>query len=251
VKRRAWIATVAPPIVVFILATLLVQALVDWSWLSPRKVPPPTAVLHILFGDVALWESAGATATAASLGFLLSGSAGIVIAIALSSSKWVERAFYPYAIFFQTVPVVAIAPLLVIWLDYGMPAVIASAFIVSVFPVIANTLTGLHSTDPALRDLFRLYSARPFATLWKLKLPSAVPYILTGLRIAAGLAVIGTVVGEFVGGGGIGIYIQTAMRAQAPEKVFAAVLIASFLGLALVELLDWLGSAGTRHGSES
>src|SRR5213075_2138516 len=124
---------------------------------------------------------------------------GISIAVFLSSSRGIQRAFFPYAVFFQTVPIVAIAPLLVIWFGYGMRTVIASAFIVSIFPVIANTLTGLLSTDPALRDLFRLYGASPSATLWKLRLPAALPQILTGLRIAGGLAVIGAIVGEFIG----------------------------------------------------
>ena len=144
-----------------------------------------------------------------------------------------QRAFYPYAIFFQIVPIVAIAPLLVIWFGYGARAVVAAAFIVSVFPVIANTLAGLLSVDPALRDLFRLYGASRAATLWKLQLPWALPYVLTGLRIAAGLAVIGAIVGEFVGGGGLGVVVLEAMRQQRTDLVFAAVGYASLLGLAL------------------
>ncbi len=99
------------------------------------------------------------TSAAALIGFALSTLTGVAIAVLLSSSRAIQRSFYPYAVFFQTVPIIAIAPLLVIWFGYGMKTVIASAFIVSIFPVIANTLTGLLSTDPALRDLFRLYVA--------------------------------------------------------------------------------------------
>ena len=157
----------------------------------------------------------------------------LVAAIALASARWVERAFYPYAIFFQIVPIVAIAPLLVIWFGYGMRAVVAAAFIVSVFPVIANALAGLLSVDPALRDLFRLYGASGFARLVKLSLPWALPSVLVGLRIAAGLAVIGAIVGEFVGGGGLGVVVLGALRQQRTELVFAAVLHAAALGLAL------------------
>ena len=153
--------------------------------------------------------------------------------MALAASPWIQRAFYPYAIFFQIVPIVAIAPLLVIWFGYGPRAVVAAAAVVSVFPVIANTLAGLLSVDPNLRDLFRLHGASRCATLWKLRLPWALPYLLTGLRIAAGLAVIGAIVGEFVGGGGLGVVVLGAMRQQRTDLVFAAVGYASLLGLAL------------------
>src|SRR5262249_5984204 len=142
------------------------------------------------------------TSASALIGFALSTLTGIAIAILLSSSRSIQRAFYPYAVFFQTVPIIAIAPLLVIWFGYGMQTVVASAFIVSIFPVIANTLNGILSTDPNLRDLFQLYGASPGATLFKLRFPSALPQILTGLRVASGLAVIGAIVGEFIGGQG-------------------------------------------------
>jgi NitT/TauT family transport system permease protein len=116
--------------------------------------------------------------------------------------------------------------------------VVASAFIVSIFPVIANTLNGILSTDPALRDLFRLYDASPAATLWKLRFPAALPQILTGLRIAGGLAVIGAIVGEFIGGQGLGSVIDIARTQQRTDKVFAAVLLASVLGLALFGVIN-------------
>jgi len=121
--------------------------------------------------------------------------------------------------------------------------VVASAFIVSIFPVIANTLNGILSTDPALRDLFRLYGASPAVTLWKLRFPAALPQVLTGLRIAGGLAVIGAIVGEFIGGQGLGSVIDIARTQQRTDKVFAAVLLASLLGLALfgcINMVSWL-----------
>jgi NitT/TauT family transport system permease protein len=151
------------------------------------------------------------------------------------------------------VPIVAIAPLLVIWFGYGSRAVVAAAFIVSVFPVIANTLAGLLSVDPALRDLFRLYGAGAWARLLKLELPWALPFILTGLRIAAGLAVIGAIVGEFVGGGGLGVVVLGAMREQRTDLVFAAILHASALGLALFALVNLASRLALRrwHASES
>jgi len=181
------------------------------------------------------------------IGLALSGSFGVAAAVGLAASPWIQRAFYPYAIFFQIVPIVAIAPLLVIWFGYGPRAVVAAAFVVSIFPVIANTLAGLLSVDPALSDLFRLYGASALATLWKLRLPWALPYVFTGLRIAAGLAVIGAIVGEFVGGGGLGILVTSAMRQQRTDLVFAAVGYASLLGLALFAAVGFASRLALRH----
>ena len=140
--------------------------------------------------------------------------------------------------FFQTVPIIAIAPMLSIWLEPGLKAVAACAFIVSVFPVIANTLAGLASTDPALLDLFRLYGAGRVATLFKLRFPAALPSVFTGLQVAAGLTVIGTVVAEFLVGElgdeqGLGVVIVSASHNGHSDRVFAAVLLASALGLAM------------------
>ena len=194
-----------------------------------------------------LQTSAGAVA-----GFFLSAILGVAIAVLLSSSRAVQKALYPYAVFFQTVPIVAIAPLLVIWFGYGLQTVIASSFIVSIFPVIANTLTGLISTEPALREMFQLYGASPTVTLFKLRFPAALPQIFTGLRVAAGLAVIGAIVGEFIAGGGLGSVVDVARTQQRIDKVFAAVLLASVLGLALFGLINALSTAILRrwHSSE-
>jgi NitT/TauT family transport system permease protein len=192
------------------------------------------------------------TTTASLAGFALSIAVGISIAVALSSGAWIQRAFYPYAVFFQTVPIIAIAPLLVIWLDFDR-TVRASAFIVSVFPVIANTLSGLLSTDPALRDLFKLYGAGRMATLWKLRLPYALPSILTGLRVAAGLAVVGAIVGEFITGAGIGGDIIVARQQQRVDRVFADLLLSALLGIALFALINLTSRLTLRnwHASEA
>jgi NitT/TauT family transport system permease protein len=163
----------------------------------------------------------------------------VCLAVILASSVWVRRAFAPYTVFFQTVPIIAIAPMLAIWLEPGLKAVAACAFIVSVFPVIANTLAGLSSTDPALLDLFRLYGAGPTAAMFRLRLPSSLPNLFTGLQVAAGLTVIGTVVAEFVVGElgerqGLGVVIVSASHNGHSDRVFAAVLLASALGLVML-----------------
>jgi len=190
-----FLKVIAPPVIVFVGATILLQVIVRMFGIAPYLLPAPTEVFASMIArreDLA--QSLLSTAEAALIGFGLSAVIGVTIAIVLSSSRLVQRAFYPYTVFFQTVPIVAIAPLMVIWFDFGLKAVAISAFVASVFPVIANTLTGLLSTDPALRDLFKLYGASRTATLLKLRLPSALPNIMTGLRIAAGLAVIGAIV---------------------------------------------------------
>ncbi len=242
-----------PALIPFVVVTVVTEAMVRLGLVKAYLIPAPSAIcLAILDNWTELGAALGKTSAAALIGFALSTSAGIAIAVFLSSSRAIQRAFYPYAVFFQTVPIIAIAPLLVIWFGYGMRTVVASAFIVSIFPVIANTLTGLLSTDPALRDLFRLYGASTSVTLFKLRFPAALPQILTGLRVASGLAVIGAIVGEFIGGQGLGSVVDVARTQQRTDKVFAAVLLASLLGLALFGLINLISAATLRrwHASE-
>jgi NitT/TauT family transport system permease protein len=209
-------------------------------------------MLYMIHNPRILLNSLWNTAQAALIGFAASAVFGILIAIALSSSTLIRRAFYPYTLFFQTVPIVAIAPMLVIWIDAGLTAVAISAFIVSVFPVIANTLGGLLSTDPALLDLFQLYGASRWDKLWKLRLPAATPDIIIGLRVAAGLSVIGTIVAEFLvgtlgSGEGLGVRIVSAKHYGSTDGVFAAVLIASLLGLFMFAAINLAGRLLLRH----
>ncbi|HTM49661.1 MAG TPA: ABC transporter permease [Bryobacteraceae bacterium] len=244
---------VVPALIPFLVLTLATELAVRGGLVKAYLVPPPSAIyLAVVDNWGELTAALGRTSAAALIGFALSASGGIAIAVLLSSSRAIQRALYPYAVFFQTVPIIAIAPLLVIWFGYGMRTVIASAFIVSIFPVIANTLTGLLSTDPALRDLFRLYGASTAVTLVKLRFPAALPQILTGLRIASGLAVIGAIVGEFIGGQGLGSVVDVARTQQRTDKVFAAVLLASVLGLALFGLINLVSAITLRrwHASE-
>jgi NitT/TauT family transport system permease protein len=242
-----------PAAIPFVVVVLGLEALVRGGWIRAFLMPPPSAIFLTMAQDwPELLAALAKTSAGAFAGFVLSAVGGIGIAVFLASSRAIQRAFYPYAVFFQTVPIIAIAPLLVIWFGYGMRTVIASAFVASIFPVIANTLNGILSTDPALRDLFRLYGASASATLWKLRFPSALPQILTGLRIAGGLAVIGAIVGEFIGGQGLGSVVDVARTQQRTDKVFAAVLLASLLGLVLFGLINILSRVALRrwHASE-
>src|SRR5258706_326328 len=196
---------VIPALIPLLVATAIAEVAVREGFVKSYLVPAPSSIFRAMWqGRQELGDAFLTTSASALLGFALSTIVGIAIAVFLSSSRAIQKAFYPYAVFFQTVPIIAIAPLLAIWFGYGMRTVVASAFIVSIFPVIANTLTGLLSTDPALRDLFRLYGASTAVTLFKLRFPAALPQILTGVRVASGLAGSGDIVGEFIDGGGVG-----------------------------------------------
>ena len=246
-SARHFMRNVLPPIIPAVVVTLATEVAVRQGWVPSFLIPAPSQVVASLLRDwPELWGATLDTADASLIGFAMSIAIGSLIAIAMSSAPWVQRAFYPYAVFFQTVPIVAIAPLLVIWFGWDR-TVVASAFIVSIFPIIANTLTGLLSTDPALRDLFRLYDAKRLVTLFKLRLPFALPHIMTGLRIAAGLAVIGAIVGEFITGAGIGGSIMVSRQQNRVDKVFAGLLLASLLGIVLFMVINLVSRLALRH----
>lgn len=253
-----FLTRVVPPLLVFAAFAVGMQKAIRWFDVSPFVLPLPTDVARALIDRHAeLLTATWSTAEAALMGFGSSIVVGILLAIILSASKWIRRAVYPYTLFFQTVPIVAIAPMLVIWFDAGMLSVSICAFIVSVFPVITNTLAGLVGTEPALVDLFRLYKAGPFSRLFKLRLPFALPSIVSGLRVASGLAVIGTVVGEFMVGvlgddEGLGVKIMNAKKNGLIDMVFAEVLLASLLGLAFFAAVNLFGYLTLRrwHASE-
>ena len=230
---------VLPPIVAGVAGLALWELAVRIAQPPAYLLPPPSAIARAAVADVGTLVSACVTTgTSALAGFFLSALLGVAIAVVLSTSRIIERAFHPYAILLQTVPIVAIAPLLVLWFGVGGRAVTASAFIVSVFPVITNSLAGIRSVDPALRDLFRLYGASRSAVLFRLELPFATLSIATGLSIASGLSVIGAIVGEFVAGfsegkPGLGIVVMTSYRQLRTDLLFAAVGCSAFLGMLL------------------
>lgn len=250
---RRLMRNLLPPLAPLLVVAVAAEIAVRMGWVRSFLIPAPSAIAISMVRDWPDLSHAAMETTLASLiGFTMSAVFGILIAVLLSSAASVQRAFYPYAVFFQTVPIIAIAPLLVIWVGWDR-TVVASAFIVSIFPVIANTLTGLLSTDPALRDLFRLYGAKPQAVLVKLRLPFALPSIFTGLRVAAGLAVIGAIVGEFITGSGIGGVIQVSRQQQRVDKIFAGLLLASILGILLFSGINLASRISLRrwHASEA
>ena len=247
--RLAWL----PPLFTLLLITGGVQLALSLSQTPEYLFPKPSSVLSALFefrGE--LGQSLLQTGSAALAGLLLSALIGALLAILMSVHPLLRQALYPYAVFFQTVPIIAIAPMLIIWFGYGQRSIIAASLIVSIFPIVANTLTGLLSQGPDLLDLFRIYRASKLDILLKLRIPGAIPNFLTGLRIASGLSVIGALVGEFVAdnyeaGGGIGTLVEIAIKEQRTDKVFAAVLTASALGLLFFGAVSLLGRFSMRR----
>ncbi|AHZ84515.1 Riboflavin transport system permease protein RibX [Bdellovibrio bacteriovorus] len=224
-----------PAFISFIVLTLSLEILVRGGWVSETLLPSPSmifATLQELRADFAVAFKETLINVLAGLG--LSVLVGGLISFVFSMSETLKRAILPFAVFFQTVPIIAIAPLLVIYFGFGAPTVIASSFIVSLFPIIANTLMGLESVSESQKDLFRIYRANRMQTLWKLKLPHAYSYIYSGLKISTGLSIIGAIAGEFVAGGGLGALIDSARTQQRVDIVFGALLLLSLMGLLLM-----------------
>jgi NitT/TauT family transport system permease protein len=217
------------------------EVCVDQHWIANYLLPSPRAIVLATCDNWSdIYPAMLSTLNSIMWGLTLSCVTGITLAIIFFAIPIMRRAVLPFCVFFQTVPIIAIAPLLVIWFGFGAPTVRASAFIVSLFPILANTLAGLQQTDPLLKELFQLYKPSRWTVIAKLQLPSALPYILAGLRIGIGLAVIGAIVGEFIAGGGIGSLIDSARTQQRVDLVFSGVLMSSLLALLLIIALDLL-----------
>lgn len=234
--------------------------LLGWSlWaarLPPLLLPGPMAVLRAAHGQSELLgRSAGWTAFAAVVGLGIGGGLGLSFGLLFMWSRSWARALYPYALLLQTLPVVAVAPLLVIWLGYGTPVAVASAALVSFFPMLTATHVGLSATPPEQIELLRLYGAGAWQELRYLRLPGALPHLLAGLRTGVGSAVIGAIVGEFVGSNGappgLGYLVLTSARAADTPLTFAAVGGAAALALMGFQAVRWLErrSIGRWHGA--
>jgi len=214
----------------------------------PRFVlPAPSAIWQALIDDFpSLMTSLWTTLRITLLAFLLALVSGVALAIAFSQSRIVEMALYPYAVILQVTPVVAIAPLIIIWVGFERInlALLILAWIVAFFPILSSTTLGLRSVDHNLVDLFRLYGATPWQILTRLRLPSALPYLLNGMKTSGGLALIGTVVAEYGAGSGTATglawrIVEAGNRLQI-ARMFAALFLLAFLGVAIFFILALL-----------
>ncbi len=254
---RARLAGIAAPLVVAVFFFAGWEAVVRLNHVPPYILPGPWLVAKSLWTDGpsllgSLWITLRTTLAALAAATFL----GLGLAIALAQSRLVERSLYPYLVILQVTPIVAIAPLIIIWVDDVFLSLLVCAWIVAFFPVVANTTLGLNSTDRGLVDLFRLYGATRWQALAHLRLPAALPYFLAGVRISGGLALIGAVVAEFVAGSGgaaSGLafrILESGYRLQIP-KLFAALLLLSLTGIAIHAALGLIARRVLRGWHES
>jgi len=244
------------PVVVLLVVLAIWELAVRVGNIPPYELPSPFLILQTLASDRALlMHSLAVTLITTFEGFLLAAAGGVGLAVLFIQSRVVEYSLYPYAVILQVTPIVAIAPLLLIYLPQHA-AVLTCAWIVAFFPVLANTTLGLHSVDRNLADLFTLYGASRGQALWRLKLPSALPYILAGLRIAGGLSLIGAVVAEIAAGSagaGSGLayrIVESGYRLNIP-RMFAALLLLSVAGIVIFYLLSFVSYLALRRWHES
>ncbi len=244
-RITALLMTVLPPVAVFVVF-IGIWYFVSYVLLSERRrflLPPPHAVLKV---GVFNWDNLSEildglkmTTIVALSGFVIAIVLGLVFAILMSQAKWVERSFYPYAVILQTLPILAMTPLVGLWFGYGLSSRIIICTILALFPIITTTLFGLKSVEPSQRDLFKLMKVGRLERFWRLDFPSALPSILTGLRTSGGLAVIGAIVADFFfrqGKPGIGRLLDVYRTNLETERLYAALIFSSLLGIILFVL---------------
>jgi NitT/TauT family transport system permease protein len=225
------------PVAGFVAIVGIWQLSIGLAHVASYIVPRPTDVVRAtLMAPGLLWAGVVTTAAAAAAGLALAAVIGVAGAIFLATSPVLQRSLFPYAIVLQTTPVIAVAPLVVIWLGANIRSIIVIVFLISFFPMLSNTLVGLGSADPDMRGLFRLYKASRTKTMLKLRVPGALPYTVAGLKIAGGLSVIGAIVAEYVAGvgggqGGLGYLIAVSAQQLNTPYLVAAALSGSLLGL--------------------
>ncbi|MBK17448.1 MAG: ABC transporter ATP-binding protein [Rhodospirillaceae bacterium] len=248
-----------PPLLIGIAILLGWEAAVRLFEVPHYVLPGPLMVMQALWSNAALlFGSLWITLEITLVALLAAALGGAALAFVMSRARWLERSLMPYAIIAQVTPIVAIAPLIIIWVDSPFASLVLCAWIVAFFPILSNTMTGLKSADPYLKDLFRLYGASRWQTQAWLEAPTALPYFFAGLRISGGLALIGAVVAEFVagtGGAATGLafrILEAGYRLQIP-KLFAALLLLSLVGILIYAFLNILSKWALQrwHGTST
>lgn len=236
-----------PPLTVA--AVLVAVAYVGNAMLGKRAflLPAPHDVIAKLWDPTSapdIWLAMWRTTVVSLTGLTLAITIGVLWAIAMHQTRWMERALFPYAVMLQAIPILAITPLIGFWFGYDFTARVVVCVIIALFPMVSNTLFGLQSVDRGMRELFQLQGAPRSTVLSKLEMPAALPAIFAGMRISAGLSVVGAIVGEFFfqrGTPGIGSLINKYSARLLSEELFASVLVASLLGVVIFLIFGWIG----------
>jgi len=255
-RIRKFLVFAGPPILVFAVV-IGFWYLYRQIWLDDKRrflIPAPHRIVQVSFLTWsnlhplldALWLST----RVALEGLFISIVIGMLLAIAMSQAKWVERSIYPYAVALQTVPILALTPLIGFFFDFNFKSRVIVCIIIALFPIIANTLFGLQSAEQGQHDLFSLNGAGRWTRLRKLQFPAALPAIFTGLRISAGLSVIGAIVGDFFfrrGQPGLGILISNYQLRLQGEQMWGALVMATILGVAMFLIFGFIGNRAVRN----
>ncbi|MCZ2829063.1 ABC transporter permease [Modestobacter sp. VKM Ac-2986] len=248
-RRGAGVTRWAAPLAVFAALIGLWYA-ITYLVLEPSKrflMPPPQDVLAA-FGDGPTMERIGEalaqTVKVTFTGLAIAIVIGMAWAVLMSQAKVAERSLFPYAVALQCIPILALVPLIAFWFGYGFPARVIVCVLISLFPIVSNTLFGLQSVDRGMHELFDLHGASRTTRLLKLQLPAAMPAIFAGFRISAGLSVVGAIVGDVFfkqGQAGLGIVLDNFRNRIQGAELFATILVAAALGFAVFALFGWLG----------
>jgi NitT/TauT family transport system permease protein len=245
------------PFILGIVALIAWEVAVRLGGIPAYVLPGPLLVAQTLWTDgPSLLASLWVTLRITVLALIAAAVGGTLLAVMMAQSRLIERSLFPYAVILQVTPIVAIAPLIIIWANDTTLALVLCAWIVAFFPIVSNTMTGLNSVDRNLVDLFRLYGANRWQMLWRLRFPAALPYFLAGLRISGGLALVGAVVAEFVAGSGgaeTGLafrILEAGYRLQIP-RLFAALVLLGATGIAIYLMLDWASRRLLRRWHDS
>ncbi|MDX3905745.1 MAG: ABC transporter permease [Pigmentiphaga sp.] len=239
VRRRAWSSScyTAATVAALLLAWEAACRIFD---IGAYLLPTPTEVIKTIADDpVFLLGHTGATAAATIAGFVLAVIVGVALAVAIVYSRLLEKTLFTSLVAFNAIPKVAIAPLFIMWVGTGIESKVLMAFLIAIFPIIVDTVAGLRSVDPAQLDLARTYRSSHFKMFWKIRFPNALPGIFAGMKVGITLALIGTIVGEFVGSNrGLGFVVLQAQGTYQTPLVFAAISVLSVLGVVLFHLID-------------
>jgi NitT/TauT family transport system permease protein len=228
---------------IFLVAIVGIWQAAVWVFKTPQYLLPAPSHIVVALGEdfLSLLGHLGITMMEAVAGFLLANVIGFSVAVVFAHNRTIERGLYPYAIALKTTPIIAMAPLLVLWLGTGFASKIAASALICFFPILVNSVRGLRAVSHQSLDLFSSLNANPLQVFWLLRMPTALPYIFSALRISTSLAVVGAVVGEFVGANkGLGYVILVSSYHLETDMMFAATALLALGGVAFFSLVALL-----------
>ena len=257
---RSYINRSVPPILVLLLVVGIHYS-ITYGVLEPTRrflLPPPHSIIYEGFfvpkHRDEIFRGLLLTTKVSLIGLGIAYLIGFFTALLMSQAKWIERSLYPWAVFTQTVPILALVPTIGFWFGFDIQARIIVVVIISIFPIVINTLTGLNGASRNLHDLFTLHKASRWTRATKLMIPYALPDMFTGLRTSAGLAIIGSIVGDFFfgrGSPGLGMLLKVYSSRLRTEELLSATFVACLLGLVVFWTFSYLGKRLVGHWSEA